>query len=204
MLMRQQAFLMACNDAEVRVGIINQWHKTAKTKIPTLEAAFEQALNRAVKVQLDPVSAAELKAAKDRAPLSTPVSVVDDDSTSLPEPLLAKKTVSYSPPLEPESQINSPAPSFTSTQVSLPPEPIAPSYSNGAEGSDVAAHDWKEDEVTKAAKRLADFFAGQVVDLSDPVSSSSTLPSTEAAIADLQQSTSDVWVDEDPDDDVLF
>ncbi|HEY9752472.1 MAG TPA: DNA polymerase III subunit gamma/tau [Coleofasciculaceae cyanobacterium] len=209
MLMRQQAYLMACNDAEARVGIINQWHKTAKAKIPTLEAAFEQTLNRSVKVHLDPISAAELKTAKDRAPQSAPAAIAG--TSSLPQPPQAKIPANH-------ITFNSKAPQADhSPQAIANSVTVSPASGAGAatvsshpleasEKGDIAVSDWQqEDEVTRAAKRLADFFAGQIVDLSDSESGGGALPTAEGAITPLQENSSDDWPDsDDSDEDVPF
>lgn len=209
MLMRQQAYLMACNDAEARVGIINQWHKTAKAKIPTLEAAFEQTLNRPVKVHLDPISAAELKTAKERAPQSAPTAIAG--TSSPPQPDQTKIPGNYATFQSEGSQA---APHL---QVIANSVPVSPASGSGAatvsahpldtsEKGDTAIADWQqEDEVTRAAKRLADFFAGQIVDLSDAEGGSGALPAVEGEISPLQQNSSDDWPDsDDSDEDVPF
>ncbi len=71
-LLRQQGCLLSLTEQEAHVGISAQWHKTAKTKISNLEAAFEKSLSRKVSVNLEIATPADLKAARELSTSSNP------------------------------------------------------------------------------------------------------------------------------------
>ncbi|MGA7933110.1 MAG: DNA polymerase III subunit gamma/tau [Kovacikia sp.] len=163
-LLRQQGCLLSLTEQEAHVGVIAQWLKTAKTKISNLEAAFEQSLSRSVRVSLDLVTPAELKAARE---LSAPsgsmlcktssqleARMVEEQSPSAPQPDLPR------PP-----QDRSPAESTSKYHQSQSAPAQTPASSPSTDTAPISS--WEEDDVSRAAKQLAEFFGGKVVDLSD-------------------------------------
>jgi DNA polymerase-3 subunit gamma/tau len=163
-LLRQQGCLLSLTDQEATIGIIAQWLKTAKTKISNLEAAFDKSLSRLVRVNLEIATPAEIKAARELsaspgASLGTINSQTEakplrDEYSSPTVPPSSPATPESRPPAETHPKQRPPQPDPTFTQ---PDQPL----DSGSMGS------WEEDDASRAAKQLAEFFGGKVVNLSD-------------------------------------
>ncbi len=179
MLMGQQGGLLAVSDTEVRVGIVAQWHGTMKPKIVNLEAAFAKVLGYPVTVRLDVATPADFQAARQSTtPLPNAVSppaiatdsrpIVDnppitgspitDNRPRSPAPPQSSVPPSSGPAPAPLSSLPAPAPSSPH-----PPFQLAPTPPPGSQ----PVEDWVEHDVTRAAKQLAEFFGGKVIDISD-------------------------------------
>jgi DNA polymerase-3 subunit gamma/tau len=162
-LLRQQACLLSLTDQEATIGIIAQWLKTAKTKISNLEAAFEKSLGRLVRVNLEIATPAEIKAARElSASPGSGLGTIDSppDSRSFRDEY-SSPTIPSGSPATPESRPpesfphhRQPPPDQAFAQPAQPPDP-------GSSGS------WEEEDASRAAKQLAEFFGGKVVNLSD-------------------------------------
>lgn len=193
MLLRQQGCLLALSPVEAQIGIIQQWYNSAKTKVANLEAAFKQALGRSVTVKIQVASPDEIKAARsggtETPTTSSPPSVPSLDP--IPPVPLASRPTSFEPPA-------SAPPAFT---LEPPSAPIAPDDRWPA-----------EDDVTVAARRLADFFAGEVVNLEAGSvmavdSTSLETPSTagpHALPSTIWEASSPEEEEEEDDDDIPF
>ncbi len=179
MLMGQQGGLLAVANSEVRVGIVAQWHPTMKSKVTNLEAAFAKALGYPVTVRLDVATPADFQAARGSlpvvsAPRSVPVTPASVAPSRTASPALDKPVPSL--------------PRVSTPDILEEPKPEAAPHLH-----------WMEDEVTQAAKQLAEFFAGKVVDVTDDISTSSSS-------IDLSRSDdfSEAAIDDDADDDMPF
>lgn len=141
MLLRQQAWLLAFNGQQARVGIRSQpLFKMAQQRLPNIETAFETIYGHRISVSLE--VATEPKSSEDG--LSQP--------DSAPLPAIPQK-------LAPEA-----AKPATEAPYSLPPQ-ASPVVS---EAADTPA--WQdEDEVSRAAKSVAQLFNGQIVSAEDSV-----------------------------------
>ena len=153
MLLGQQGCLTELTETEVVVGIISQWHSNAKTKLANLEAAFEKSLGRKVQVRLEILTPGEVKTAREQLGGSPPpIDPTPVDYNSAPFPTAPIKVSESKPP-------EFPAPD-RSQHRSPPPDPTPPA------SPEPPAEAWEIDSTAKAAKQLAEFFGGKVVDLS--------------------------------------
>jgi len=174
MLLQQQGCLIGYQRQAARVGVAERWLKTVQTKLSNLETAFEKTLGQAVKVTLEAASPTELKSG--REPAGNAESVRESGATyngatpnSLPAPPAPEP---LSPPAAYDPMPTHPSPiaretphppgSSGSAPISPLPEPRVPTPT-----PDPLSTPFLEDDVTRAAKNLADFFNGKVVDLSD-------------------------------------
>ncbi len=214
-MVRQQCHLIGFDGQQARLGVSSQpLFKMAQGKVPNIEAALAKIFDRKIQVSLE-VATPIPGQSGESPPASAPPPEVPPPNDQRPQQYRNE------PPqnLPPTPRANeSPAPS-------PPGEPPAPSpYSQGDPeesrlgdkpdfSQQPASDSWQVDEVTKAAKQLADFFAGKVVDMGDGFD----LPATETeAIApafDLQLDPASTWnepgeedteADLDNDDDVPF
>lgn len=191
MLLGQQGCLTDITETEVVVGIISQWHSNAKTKLANLEAAFEKSLGRKVQVRLEILTPGEVKAAREQGGGSPPpIDPTPTDYNSAPFPPAPIK-VSEPPP-----------PEFPALDRSQPPAPpdSPPNSSNSQTPSPLepAPEVWELDSTAKAAKQLAEFFGGRVVDLS--AVEEKPVPAIDAA--QLAPATPpEVWIAPEEDED---
>jgi DNA polymerase III subunit gamma/tau len=189
MLMRQQGCLLDLTDTEAVIGTNSQWHNSARTKLENLEAAFEKSLGQKVSVRFQVITPVEMKAAIEQntgAPAA--IEPPPSDYNSAPFPT-APLRVSESQPPEFSPQNRQPAP-----PADLDP-PVAPPPS-----PEPVLEAWEQDATAKAARQLADFFGGRVVDLSNPeVKPEPTIDSAKLPPPPVPEVLSDP---EDDDDDL--
>jgi DNA polymerase-3 subunit gamma/tau len=226
MLLSQQGCLLGLSDRNARVGITGQWHKTAKTKLPNLEAAFEKVLNHPVQIQLEVTAVANSRTAKENTAASAKNQPGSDRSDknqpgsdrSESQRIGTSATDSSSPPVPSPRTEESSLPSSSGRNERSASQPQTPvSFAETSEPtqfplpsneyrSEAVTDSWREDEVTRAAKNLAEFFAGKVVDMGEDEEADAIAPS----LADSTESDHSApplqWEAEDPDaeEDILF
>jgi DNA polymerase III subunit gamma/tau len=196
-LLRQQGHLLGFDGQTARIGISSkQLLKMAQTKQPNIEAALQAVFNRPIKITLEVAKPADATAA------------------SLPPMAREASAGHYSPiPTGQPSQPDRSVPTNPAPQPVEPPQPLTDGHAAAIDppmSSDfiIAQKAWQEDEGTRAAKSLADFFGGKVVNLDADVAEASAEVPSDGSIAD---SSSPTWQDatsnaepEDDDDDVPF
>ncbi|TVQ22208.1 MAG: DNA polymerase III subunit gamma/tau [Leptolyngbya sp. DLM2.Bin15] len=143
MLLRQQCTLAAFNGTEARITTRSQpLFRMVKERLPNLEAALEHYFQRPIHIKLDVAAEGSMAPAP---PAPAP-----------PPPAPAAPRPAASPPVSPAA----PAPATPAAPNLAAPAP-APVQHTSLEPSP-----WQpEDEVTRAAKFLAETFNGQLVDL---------------------------------------
>jgi DNA polymerase-3 subunit gamma/tau len=171
-MVRQQCRLKGFDGQQARIAVSTQpLLKMAQTKLPNIEAAFEAVFSRKIHIALEVSPGAAIA---DTPPLALPPKPPPQPPEQAPEPTASPPKTSappqppeYSPPeLPPVPAPQAPPPQTqrelptSEPETAAPPHPLPPD--NGWE---------MEDEATQAAKKLAEFFAGKVVDLSDDASS---------------------------------
>ncbi|MBL1178967.1 DNA polymerase III subunit gamma/tau [Pantanalinema sp. GBBB05] len=159
-MLRQQCQLLGFNGQEARIGARSQkLFSMAKERLPNVEAAFAQFCQHPVRVGL------EVMLAGDSSPPAAPSAHSTLDSgiskpqrNAPPEPPPSQRSPMPQPP-EPPPAIEAITPNYQATPPSSPlleaPDTLPPTGI------------WHDDPVTQAAKQLADFFAGKVVDIED-------------------------------------
>lgn len=143
MLLRQQCTLAAFNGTEARITTRSQpLFRMVKERLPNLEAALGNYFQRPIHIKLDVAAEGSMAPAPPAPPPPAP--------TPPPAPRAAG-----SPPVSPTAPA-APAPPVA-------PKPAAPAP---AQPASLEPLPWQpEDEVTRAAKFLAETFNGQLVDL---------------------------------------
>jgi DNA polymerase III subunit gamma/tau len=166
-LLRQMCHLIEFDGAYARVGVKAAWHKKVQSDLQIITGAFQQTYQREVKVSID---------------IGTPGTAT---SARKEPPSNGSPIVKQSPPPSYDRQIPQPAP------VQPPPTPTPAKTESAAKGNSgvqtlppppapTGANDWETDEVAIAAQRLAEFFQGQVIRLSDDgVAFSETIASSD-------------------------
>jgi DNA polymerase-3 subunit gamma/tau len=185
-LLSQQGCLLNLTSKEAIVGLTEQWHKNIKSKLVNLEAGFEAVLGYKVQVRLEAVSSTKPKS----------------EAASPPANLVPANPATLEYTSEPS----------TSPQRKLADSPVseAPFTPDWASQVSESPESWQEDEVTRSARQLADFFNGKVVDLDEAVPASAEATPTQTTVQETSL-ISDSWqpsedsenIDED-DDDVPF
>jgi len=170
-LLRQQCFLLGYTGQEARIGVkAAPLLNMAKSKLRNIEAAFEQFAGHRIHVSLEvaesPGMTAPTTAIAPPAPAHQPAPL----PAHLPAPPPAAPPPSPSPPspspITPATPAAPAAPAPTPPSATAPvPETAAPSRL--ASTDPPARDEWHEDPVTRAARTLATFFNGQVINLDD-------------------------------------
>jgi DNA polymerase-3 subunit gamma/tau len=155
-LLRQMCHLIEFDGAYARVGVKAAWHKKVQSDLQMITAAFQQTFQREVKVSLETGNPSTATSAKKEPPsngspvVKQPPPANYDRQISTPTPVQPPPT-----PAAPPAKTESAATGNRAIQT-LPPPP-APTNPG----------DWETDEVAIAAQRLAEFFQGQIIRLSD-------------------------------------
>lgn len=187
--------LLNQNDHEILVGVKAQsMIKMITGMIPQLEKASAKAFKTKVKVALQVVEATP-QAAQTMPPPETVDRLPSSDTdrpTPANEPMYGQATGF--------SQQNQ-------AGADSPPKPtnrVAEGSVSDAPPSSTSERWQQEDEVTLAAKQLADFFGGRVVDMSDSDTVAEAPKLAEMDAANLQAKATEDPDDADSDDDVPF
>ncbi len=160
-LLRQMCHLIEFNGASARMSVKSSpWYKKLQSDLPMIAEAFQQTFQKEIKVSLEIGTASTSTAAKKEPPPQNSTRVQQP-----PPPNYNTQTPPPAPTPQPPVTMKTESVSMNTGSVqTLPPAPLA---------------SWENDEVTNAAQRLAQFFDGQIirlsddgVDLSEPINSS--------------------------------
>lgn len=165
-LVNQHCRLLAFDETMARVVISSQpLLKLAQSKLSNIEAAFVKVFNRKVKVQIEVAASAhkntKTNGQRSRAPETPPQeSLPEENAPSRSSPDVVQNApppVSYNPP---------------PVEVEKPPlSPVLPvaesSVTDVAPDTEIQTTEEEVDEVAIASQRLAEFFKGKVVKLTD-------------------------------------
>jgi hypothetical protein len=182
--------------------------KIAQGKIKDIEKAFEDVFHQKVRVSLEVAAPGTLRSQTVQPP---PAPAKEPQPPTAPEPRRSRKTsgneASASEP--PTSQSANP-PVTTSVDSSYPGE-AAKSAKMAENPAMVSPNSWEEDVAARAARQLAEFFGGKVVDLTDAEGGGGTpledtIPSTTLSETTLTEGWggADEETDENDSDDVPF
>ncbi|HIK15004.1 MAG TPA: DNA polymerase III subunit gamma/tau [Leptolyngbyaceae cyanobacterium M33_DOE_097] len=192
-MVRQQCHLLGFDGKTAQIGVNSQpLYRMAQSKLPNVETAFQQIFEAPIRISLE-VIAGNVKPAPAEPPTarqvaSTPTKPVKPTPSPERSP---QPRPSSEPPQSPMVDAGAPSPPVGN----IPPELLPPqNFATPPENS------WQEDEVTSAAKLLADFFAGKVVDLDSDTKATS--PSTGAGLEEVVEEAS--TQSEEDDDDIPF
>ncbi|MBK4729675.1 DNA polymerase III subunit gamma/tau [Oxynema sp. CENA135] len=162
-LLRQHSQLLEFEGNVARVGIASSpLQQIVNTKLDLLESFCAKILDRRVKVKLEVCKPSKPKEQKARGSAPAP-----------PSPAARQPNPSSAPPVAPAPPMETPR--FSSVEATRSPvsdrrnpRPTATPATPAATSSARAiAHNGFEDEVTVAAKRLAEFFQGELVNLDE-------------------------------------
>jgi DNA polymerase-3 subunit gamma/tau len=199
-LFKQQGRLLALEAASARVGISSQpLFKMAQQRIANLETAFNKLTQQSIRVSLEVVLAAP-------TPAPTPAPDTASEISSPPSvhsgtPVPAAQSIVREPVRNGNGAVSESAPTYGTAEPSQPTVPVVPTPTTPPTPLPTTpgvSPSWQEeDEVSRAAKSLAQMFNGQIVSGADEVQMSSTETATLVA-PDLEVE------DGDPDGDVPF
>lgn len=145
----------------VRIAVKGAWLDTLKSDLPVIKAAFQHIFQREIQVYLEKGNSSTSKSTKTNPQPQNPTPVQQQ-----PVPNYNQQVQSFAPATPPATPTPTPTPVATpaktesttsATRVqTLPPQQTPRPLAN-----------WETDEVAIAAKRLADFFNGQVIRFTD-------------------------------------
>jgi DNA polymerase-3 subunit gamma/tau len=158
MLLSQQARLLRLDDRKAVVQVAGNWMAMVQSRLPLLEAAMAKALGSARQLVLE-------AGGEPPRPTTAPTTPV----TAVPAPVAAAAS-SPAPPAAP------PAPSPAATAAvaapaAVPGAPVAASLPSGAGGASrpelpaLSSPPPPAAAIDEKARRLADFFNGEVIDV---------------------------------------
>lgn len=183
-MVKQQCHLLGFDGHTARLGVSSQpLFKMAQGKLPNIEAAFQKVFSRKVHILLE-VGAG--------APPSGPVASVPPPPKPSPDPLPPPKL-----PPTPATPLPPPTSPPPPTIAGDRPEPLPPPSSFTPEASpNHPMEAWETDEVDRAARNLATFFAGTVIDgdngtVQDTASNTNLKPSWDGSTLDIPDGAED-------------
>ncbi len=158
-LLGQMCQITEFNGNVVRVAVRGAWLDTLKSDLPVITAAFQHIFQREIQVYLEKGTSSTSKSTRTNPQQQNPPTVQQP-----PAPNYNQQIQSFAPatptPTPTPTPVATPAKTESKTSTArvqtLPPQqtprPLA---------------EWETDEVAIAAKRLADFFNGQVIRFTD-------------------------------------
>ncbi|MEA5579658.1 DNA polymerase III subunit gamma/tau [Anabaena sp. UHCC 0451] len=155
-LLGQMCQLVEFDGNLARVAVRGAWYETLKSDLPMMKTAFQQTFQRDIQVNLEKATSSTSTTARRNPP--------PQDSTRVQQP---PTTPIYNQP-QPVSQPTPPRiePIVTNT---APVQNFAPPPSQAPQAPKLQppVSTWDDDELTKAAKSLANFFSGEIISLTD-------------------------------------
>ncbi|NET01725.1 MAG: DNA polymerase III subunit gamma/tau [Sphaerospermopsis sp. SIO1G2] len=148
-MLRQMGELLEFDGHLARIAIKQAWYEKSRSDLPIITTAFQQTFQRDIQVNLEKADSSRTTTTRKNPP--------PQDSTRVQTPL--PSTPTYYQPL-------APAP----TPTPPPSEPVVtntPPVENPTPVSSPPVSSWDLEEVTKAAKSLANFFSGQMISTTD-------------------------------------
>ncbi|WP_071191889.1 DNA polymerase III subunit gamma/tau [Trichormus sp. NMC-1] len=159
-MLRQMSQLMDFDGVEARIAIKQAWYEKGKSDLPIITSAFQQTFQREIQVYLEKLTSSTLNSTRKSPP--------PQDSTRVQQP----PTPNHNQQIQPPAPAPAPVPQLT--QVAPTPariEPIAthtaPVQTLPPPPTQAPGTNWDNDEVTNAAKSLAQFFSGEIIRLTD-------------------------------------
>ncbi|PZV06812.1 MAG: hypothetical protein DCF22_23105, partial [Leptolyngbya sp.] len=161
-MVRQQCHLVGFDGEQARLAVsTQQLFKMAQGKLPNIEVAFEQVFGQKIRISLEVAAPGTQMSPTPQAQTPPPPAPPAKPDFPKPKPQTDSSTPTKSQSFEPPRT----APQ-TTPEAEAPNQSLEEVWGNevtppkNVDGSPT----WKQDEVTDAAHRLADFFAGKVVD----------------------------------------
>jgi DNA polymerase-3 subunit gamma/tau len=206
-LLNEHGQLLGFDGQEVLIGIsTTNLVKIAQGKIKDIEKAFEDVFHQKVRVSLEVAAPGTPRAQTVQAP---PPPAKEPPPAA--DPKRSRKTSGNGASVSesPASQFANP-PASTSAASSHPVE-VTQSAKMAEPSAVVSPNSWEEDVAARAARQLAEFFGGKVVDLSDAEEGAGTpleegIPATTLAETTLTEGLggADEETDDNDSDDVPF
>lgn len=203
-MLRQLGRLIEVEGTIARISVPHKWREQFQQKLINIEAAFQNALNRKVKVILEAGISTQTKTApvnkpSEQAPLpqSSPARSTEPSAPAIAEPVKSPLPTISSSQAQMKSQFQ---PEMAEvTQPSQPPPGVLelPPTNIEAEAPAIAA-DLEEDEVAVAAQRLAKAFSGEVLKLN--LDSAFPNPAETSSLSPLTATPADSWYGADTED----
>jgi DNA polymerase III subunit gamma/tau len=161
-LLGQMCQLIELNDSIARISVQSKWYDKVKSYLPLITTAFHHTFQRDIQVSLEKATSSASSTARRNSP--------PQDSTPVQQP---PTTPVYNQPQPTPEPAPAPAPpkiepivtNTTSLHSSPPPPTTAPRLQTPVSQTPLST--WDADEVTKAAKSLAEFFQGEIMTLTD-------------------------------------
>ena len=174
MLLSQQAVLARLDSQRAVVQVAGNWTAMVQSRLPLLEKAVASALGSPRQVVLEAGGAVPPPAAPSQ-PKPPPAPAV---IPAAPSPLAAPNPPAAPSPPAPQASAPEPAPQPVPSE---PPTVVAPTVAAPTVAAPAAEAPGQRGLIDDQAKRLAEFFNGEVVDLQDPLPELSNQSSNQAS-----------------------
>ncbi len=205
-MLRQLGRLIEVEDNVAHISVPHKWREQFQQKLSNIEAAFQEALNRKVKVILSAGTSTQTKTAPvnkqpGQAPLpqSSPATSAEPASAppSIAEPVKSHPPTTSSTQTQIKSQFQAGTAAVTQP-LQLPEFGVLESPATNTEtDAPTTAVDLEEDEVAIAAQRLAKAFGGEILTLNldsaftNPAETNSLSPPTATPADNLYDADSE-------------
>jgi DNA polymerase-3 subunit gamma/tau len=176
-MLRQMSELLDFDGTLARIAIKQAWYEKGKSDLPIITSAFQQTFQSDIQVTLEKAASSSGTTARRNSPPQDSTRVQQPPTTTIyqqpaPAPAPAPQpVVTNTPPVENPTPQPNPAP--TSQPVSEPVSqtpisqaPVSEPVSQ-APVSQAPVSAWDHEQVNKAAKSLANFFSGEIINLID-------------------------------------
>ncbi|WP_016952202.1 DNA polymerase III subunit gamma/tau [Anabaena sp. PCC 7108] len=155
-LLGQMCQLIEFNGNVARVAVRGAWYETLKSDLPMMKTAFQKTFQREIEVNLEKATSSSSTSARKSPP--------PQDSTRVQQPA----TPNYNQQVQPPPPVPQPIPvAPTPARTESVDIDTAPVQTLPPPPTPAPATNWDHDEVTNAAKSLAQFFSGEIIRLSD-------------------------------------
>ncbi|AVZ31684.1 DNA polymerase III subunit gamma/tau [Nodularia spumigena] len=159
-LLGQMCQITEFNGNVVRVAVRGAWLDTLKSDLPVITDAFQQIFQREIQVYLEKGTSSTSKSTRTNPQPQNPTPVQQPPANNYNQQIQTLAPTTPATPAPAPAPTPTPAKTESTTGASrvqtLPPRTMQKPLA-----------DWETDEVTIAAKRLADFFNGQVIRFTD-------------------------------------
>jgi DNA polymerase III subunit gamma/tau len=166
-LLRQMCHLIEFDGTVARVGVKEKWYKQVQTYHPIIVAAFKETFKCEVEINLE-IATSSTSVSPEASPQKKPITRPSYEPPSAPSPEVPKST---KPPTTKSSNAANTA-AIQSSDATRRSDKLSPTQPSAS------TPDWEVDEVEAAAQRLAQFFDGEIIRLTDDIERpTSTTPS---------------------------
>ena len=203
--------LIAIHGSDIKIGVMQKnMLEMVKKRSPQLGKACTKTLRRGVKLSIVVMPGKPPEVQPTPTPAEPPTSPTPvrashpEPSSHTPSPTPSHPTPSHPTPSHPAPSHPAPTPSTSTSPITTPKAPIARSTPEIDRYSPPSSQSWDVDEITRAARSLAEAFSGKIINLDDETPVDDAIEATIPSIADIMGSDGLDAVDDEDSESTPF